>query len=490
MDRTILKAIYIILMSFGLALIFNFLFFGKLIGVSALIMVAILVGTVFLFGLHQRISMRKAWWLIALIIFFALMPVIRDNEFLTFLNLCATFGLLMLLAHELTGVLAFLMRLIDYLLLITLVPLRMLGRAASAIALIGRVQSHVKHRDMWLRVSKGLIIAAPVLVIFGILFSHADLAFSQFIKGFVNITISERMMQHIVLLIFAFAAALSFLSYIFFPKQVEPESAHKGSIAATQPDRGIEVMVFLGLIFALFLMFIGFQITYLFGGEASVASAGFTYAEYARRGFWELLVVAMLSLLALLASEKYAGIESKRDRRFLIPAIILIVEVGIIIASAFKRLSLYIDAYGMTMPRFYAAGFIILLSALFILLAVKFIKSKSEQFFAFGALLSIATFLIAVNFANPDSFIAKFNLNQYIKTGKIDVVYAGQLSADAEPWKIELYKKLEGEDKEVLRGSLQKQKDKLQKNSADWQSANFARTRALKLLGEFGEKLI
>ena len=126
-----------------------------------------------------------------------------------------------------------------------------------------------------------------------------------------------------------------------------------------------------------------------------------------------------------------------------------------------------------------------LLSVLFILLAIKFIKTKKENFFTFGALLSIMAFVAAVNIMNPDAFIAKYNIEQYDRTDKIDVIYMGYyLSTDAENWKIELYKKLQGEDKNALRELLQKQKDYLQKNSGNWQSTNFSRGRALKLLQE------
>ena len=189
----------------------------------------------------------------------------------------------------------------------------------------------------------------------------------------------------------------------------------------------------------------------------------------------------------LLASEKYSGSELKKDRRFLVPALILIAEVAIVIVSAFKRLSLYIDTYGMTTLRFYVAGFIMLLLVLFILLAVKFIKSKQEQFFAFGTLLSVAGFLIVVNIINPDAFIVRSNIEQYNRTGKIDVSYLSDLSADATLGKIELYNKLQGEDKGFLGELLQKDKDNLQKSSAHWQSANLSRSRAFKLLQEFGE---
>ena len=453
MDRTILKALYVILISLGLALIFNFLFFSRMIGVSVFIFAAIVLGAVYLFGLKNQLSLKKSWWLLLLIVFFSIMPSIRANEFLNFLNICAILGLLMILAHQLIGTPAFLMRLRDYLMLAVLVPLRMLRGALSTISLIGQVHSNVSNRDVWLRIIKGVIMAVPILIIFGLLFSQADLAFSQFIKGFVDITVSERTMQYLVLLVVVFVAALSFLSYIFFPKPVQPVLLGEKPDAVVQPGKGIEVMVFLGLISALFLLFIGFQITYLFGGEANIVNTGFTYAEYARRGFWELLAVAILSLLVLLASEKYARAESKKDKRFLIPALILIAEVLVVIVSAFKRLSLYIDAYSMTMMRFYVAGFIMLLLVLFILLAIKIIKSKPEQFFTFGTLLSVAVFLIAVNVANPDAFIAKFNLAQYSRTGKIDVLYMGALSADATSQKIELYNKLHnfensGSDKE------------------------------------------
>jgi hypothetical protein len=484
MDRTLLKALQVIFISLGLAVTFNFLFFDKLVGISVVIFNIILLGTIFLFGWRQQLRFRPSWWLILPILFFALMPSIRANEFLIFLNLCATLGLLMLLAHELVGTPTVLMHLRDYLVLVTLVPLKMLGRALHSVSLINQIHSTIKHRDLGIRVFKGVIMAVPILIIFGVLFSQADLVFSRFVTSLIDITISERLIQYLVWLLVAFVAALSFLSYIFFPPETPPATKSQVSVL---PDRNIEALVFLGLISVLFLVFIVFQITYLFGGEANIIKAGFTYAEYARRGFWELLAVAMLSLIVLLAAEKYIGTESKKEKQFLIPSLIVIAEVILVIASAFKRLSLYIDAYSLTTLRFYAAAFIMLLLALFILLAVKFIKAKQEQFFTFGTLLLLITFLMLVNIVNPDAFIAKSNMERYNRTGKLDVTHIGKLSADAEPWKTALYKELEGADKETLRELLQHQKDNLKKSSGDWQSANLSRTQALKLLQRFEE---
>jgi hypothetical protein len=484
MSFTLKKALCVILTSLCLALVFNFLFFGKMVGISVFVMASVLLIAVYLLAKQQNINTQKTWWLVLLIGFFALMPALRANEFLTFLNVCATLGLLMLLAHELVGTPVFLMKVYDYIVLISLVPFRMLERAWSALTRLGQIHSSVKHRDVWLRVIKGVIMAIPILLLFGLLFSKADLAFSQFVKGFIDINISECTVQYTALLIFAFVSALCFLAYIFMPKpaasaaqETKPETVYSGKI--------IEIMVFLGLIGLLFLLFIIFQIMYLFGGETNIINTGFTYAEYARRGFWELLAVAFLSLLILLVSEKYAGSQQKKDKRFLIPGLILIAEVMVVIVSAFKRLSLYIDTYGQTILRFYVAGFILLLLVLFILLAVKFIKAKQEQFFTFGTLLSVAGFLIVVNLINPDMFIIERNIEQYDLTGKIDVTYLNELSADATQGKIELYYKLGGEDKEFVRTLLLKDIEKLQQDTEHWESFNLSRFRALKILESF-----
>lgn len=481
MERTLQKSLQVILLSLGLALVFNFLFFGKLIGVSFFIFTATLLAAVGYFGKQNGLRVRQSWWLFLLIAVFAFLPTVRANEFLIFLNVCTVFGLLMLLAHQLVGTPVFLMRLMDYLSLLVIVPFRMLGNAVTTVATLVQFRSKVQRRDTWLRVLKGVVMALPILFIFGTLFSQADLAFAQFLNNIVDIQISERGLQYSIVLFLAFVAGLSFLSYTFFGKPVvSTEEVAAGSV--TEQGSSVEVMVFLGLIAALFLLFIGFQVTYLFGGEANIVNTGFTYAEYARRGFWELLAVALLSLLVLLASEKLAGADRMSSKRFIVPAVVLIAEVGVVMFSAFTRLTLYIDVYGMTVLRFYVVGFILLLFALFVLLAVKFLKSKPEQFFTFGALCAVVGFIAVVNFANPDAVIARSNLEQFKQTGKIDVFYISTLSADAQLGKIEVYKMLEGEEQQVMGQFLQEDKVDLVRNSANWQSFNFSRARAFKSL--------
>jgi hypothetical protein len=67
----------------------------------------------------------------------------------------------------------------------------------------------------------------------------------------------------------------------------------------------VEASVVLGLVNILFFLFILIQFTYFFGGESNISSQGFTYAQYARQGFFELITVGILCLFLLLAIEKF-----------------------------------------------------------------------------------------------------------------------------------------------------------------------------------------
>lgn len=515
MDQKLQKALYIILLSLGLALVFNYLFFSKAIGLSVFVFNVVLLGAVFGFAHYQKLDFKRLLWLAVPILFFALMPTIRASEFLTFLNVVATFGLLMILAYHINGTPVFLMKLRDYATLAVLVPFRMLGRALHTLSQIGQIHSTVKSHDVWVRILKGALMALPILVIFGALFSQADLAFSQFLNNFISINITEHTAHYLILLAFAFVACLCYLSYVFFPKDDEslviplsgiktppsgvipahePESSSKDSnldpgylSKATNSgmtkqgavsDLGIETLVFLSLVACLFLVFIGFQVTYLFGGQSNITEWGFTYAEYARRGFGELLGIALLTLALLFLSDRYTNDSKTRSTYFLAPSLVLITEVIVVIISALKRMSLYIDAYGLTEPRLYGSALILLLLALFILLAITFVRSKQEEFFMSGTLISLLTCIALLNFLNPDAHIAQYNLNRYTRTGKIDIENVGYLSADAASAQVKLYTQLTSEDKELLKSYLIKHAERLEQNTTHWQSFNISRSHA------------
>ncbi len=194
--------------------------------------------------------------------------------------------------------------------------------------------------------------------------------------------------------------------------------------------------------------------------------------------------MAVISLFLLLTTEKYViKKETEHTLGFKILSTALIIQVVLIIASAFTRLSLYEEAYGFTTLRLYSHTFIILLAIIFCLLLYKIHKDKRENTFAFRVFLSVVLFIAVMNFLNPEAFIARRNIERFASTGKLDIYYLSRLSDDAIP---DIIKVLNISD-EDLRKTLARElywrvKNSDSRNFSPWQSLNISRLRANKIL--------
>ena len=137
---------------------------------------------------------------------------------------------------------------------------------------------------------------------------------------------------------------------------------------AIKPFLGtIEGNIVLGAVNLLFIVFVVVQVRYLFGGSANINETGYTYAEYARKGFGELVGVAVLSLLLYLVFNSITKRESRAARAgFSALSALLIVNVLVILASSLMRLLMYEDAYGFSELRTYTHVFIFWLAGLLV----------------------------------------------------------------------------------------------------------------------------
>jgi hypothetical protein len=95
-------------------------------------------------------------------------------------------------------------------------------------------------------------------------------------------------LTHLVVIAFITVCVGGYLRGLLFGKELNLGTEKRPiSLGA------IEAGVMLGLLDLLFLAFVAVQVRYFFGGSALVqATTGLTYAEYARRGFFELVTVA------------------------------------------------------------------------------------------------------------------------------------------------------------------------------------------------------
>jgi hypothetical protein len=230
----------------------------------------------------------------------------------------------------------------------------------------------------------------------------------------------------------------------------------------------LEIGVALAFLDLLFLAFVVVQFRYLFGGSALVQSeAHLTYAEYARHGFFELVVVTGLTLPVLLLADWALAGRSSRVFRWLAGA--LLVLLGVVIASALQRMRLYVQHFGLTELRLYATGVILWLAVVSAWFAVTVLRGRRHAF-AVGALVAGFAATLALNVLSPDAFIARTNVTR----PAVDVTYLAGLSDDAVPTLVSHISRLPKAQQSKLAAAL------LARGPADddWRSWNRSRGRA------------
>ncbi len=480
-SNALAKARIITGISFVLGLLFDYFFYDKIPGLSFPLYVILVIAGLFILAnfLKKQIN-KEVYLLLVLLIFFSTMVFVRSSDLLTFLNVITSLFLLLVINEISFGEKVKNFSIEDYLKILFL-PFKFIHPFFQTLSNLFSLREEKEEQKVFSKIVKGVLMAIPVLFVFILLFSSADLIFQKYISDLISIDNELEIIFRFILILIVTIVFIGAYTYSFREKE--------GQITAPQKSKNhtvgdIEISIILGSVNALFFIFILVQLTYLFGGESNISTQGFTYAEYARRGFFELIAVAVISLFLLFTTEKYViKKETEHALGFKILSTALIIQVVLIIASAFTRLSLYEEAYGFTTLRLYSHTFIILLAIIFCLLLYKIHKDKRENTFAFRVFLSLALFLAVMNFLNPEAFIARRNIERFASTGKLDIYYLSRLSDDAIP---DIIKVLNISD-EDLRKTLARElywrvKNSDSRNFSPWQSLNISRLRANKIL--------
>jgi hypothetical protein len=469
---------------------FDFLFWKKPFGLSFFIWTALLLG----------IGYLLAWWegkrpksvsiaVTLLILAFSFVPVWRSEPFVLAVSvMLALGGMLLLTATFLNGNWPF-YRLWDY---ISELAQTIWGGLSGAILMGTRgktpppVEQPVKKSFFrkTLPVLRGVLLALPVVAILAVLLSSADPVFGDWLKHILNL---EKLPEYLfrlgyILLIGSFLVGIYL--HAILPKKESFRPGSQKSIVT--PFFGwTEAGIILGAVDVLFLAFVFIQIRYLFGGTVNINETGYTFAEYARRGFGELVAVAVLSLLL------YLGLNTitKRERRasqigFTVFSVLLMANVLVILASSLQRLLLYENAYGFSQLRTHTHVFIFWLAGLILATIILEILRRRERF-ALALLVTVLGFGITLAVMNVDAFIVDRNVSRAISGEQLDIQYLNTLSADAVP---EMFEKFNDATlpvgvKDSLGSALACWNATMEDPGArPWQGFNFSKFNAYKLL--------
>jgi len=323
------------------------------------------------------------------------------------------------------------------------------------------------------KIFAGLLICIPLLIIIIILLCHADLVFNFKINYLINkISYSTS---------FDFIAELIIFMFIFcylFSFSFNLDKEHKWLQPSTPTTSAkyidsIILTTILTMINIVYLLFICIQFKYLFFNHYNLPN-DFSFAEYARSGFFELVFLTIINLFIIIISTYFS---KKEDRLLSIIIKTLLTLISsctfIMIISSFYRMSLYEKTFGYTRLRLLVYLFIIIETIVILIITFRIWINKFN--FIKCSAIVLMVYYICINFVNIDSIVAKQNIDRYFETGKLDYKYIMTLSNDAYLQKLRL---LEIKDSTITKYVSAQLSTEKEFDKSTWQSFNISTYKA------------
>jgi len=475
----------VIVIAGALGVVGQLLFFDVGLGVNFPVAIALLAGGGWLLRRRRTAPARIDAWLAPAAIVFASFAAIRADPVLVAIDCLASLGLV-------GGALA------------SFSGRTVVGRSFGALVALGvavlgwavggafpagadaRAQaSHgvsiARRAAPAMPIIRGLLLAIPVVIVFVALFSSADAVFARVVDDLfgVEIDLGDVGWRLMAALVLAWVAAGSLALAASNPgPQAATAGGSRWRVGTTEL---VTVLLALDAVFAGFVIL---QAAYLFGGLDTLQASGLTYAEYARRGFFELVAVAVRAGGVIVGAERMA-----RDRSvpLIASALTLTVLTAVVLVSAMLRLRLYHETYGWTELRLYVMATIIILAVAGIGLVVGLLANRVAWI---GHLLIASTLAagLVLNVIGPVRFITEQNVARVLDpslvpphgSSGIDETYAATLGDDAVPELIRALPALDPRQATYLREELGWRLDQLRGSDglSAWQAWNAGRAGA------------
>lgn len=338
------------------------------------------------------------------------------------------------------------------------------------------------------KIVRALIITIPIVFIVIILLASADSIFSNLFSGLGQIldqligneSLPETLARIIVIFII-FMYMAGFLHNILESKPASDEQAQVNKKA--KKIDSLTVKMILTVLNIVYFIFCTIQILYLF--TKAGAPNNLSYAEYARQGFFQLMLVSFINFLLLF----WIHSREKQTSKFIISMEILMeIFTQIIIISAFYRMFLYEQAFGYTYLRLFVY-FILAAEFLFMLAVILYTLGKKINLLQTGLLIGTVLYII-LNYINVDAVIAKNNIDRYFANTEkeIDFYYLSSYTGtDAIPEISRLLRTKDIELKSEVRRYLWEKKMDL-KSEETWMEFNISRQNARNSLKEIKDE--
>ena len=397
-----------------------------------------------------------AWALGALAVALSWVPVVRDSDWLVFLCVLAATCLAIaavLDARNWVGVVGCLLA-FPLGVLLSIPWLQRSARqwrrpatggdadgeegAARAAEAAARAAAARRRRAAWVN---GVVVGGVAALVVGALLASADAAFAHLIDVVVPDlsleidlgTVPARAVTFLALAALVVGGAYAVLSRVTW---VSARTPRPGTAVTGHAAAWLTPLVLVGTVIGLFL---ALQATMLFGGaDVVLRGTGISHAGRARQGFGQLFLVTLIVLGLLAWTGRQAGRDgepaaaSRNRRLFGVSGGVLTAMTLVLAASALRRLSLYQEQYGWTVARIVAGSLELWIGFVLLAVAAAWLLRRVDVV-PRVVIGSAGAALLALALAGPDGLAARWNVDRFADTGRIDTLYLSMLSADAVP---------------------------------------------------------
>lgn len=461
----------------GLGVVGELSFFHEVIGISYIVFITIFLGVFFVLFRMNFSNGRMGMLIVMCILLITGSYALHDKVLFSFLNLIVVvflslFAIVLLTSPK--GIKWESPRFISRLLI-------KLGQGIeySALSINHALKSVFKNMNpekakVIKQILIAFVIAVPLLSLIITLLMSADKMFESIILLFptymINVNFIEWGFRSLIVIM------LTFLFFGVFQTLRKEKKSNDERVTETRKIEwgsafGLTILILLNSVYILFTII---QFKYFFNGSLQ---AGLTYAEYARRGFFELIAVTIINWTILISFLKFIKTNNKSMEILLkVMHSLLIMLSGIMLVSAFQRLTMYEVAYGFTFDRVLAHSFMIFLIIIF---AYTFIRVWLEglkliHFYLIVGLL----FYTGLNVIHIEKFIAEKNWERYEEMGKIDVFYLSNLKSAGLDVLIRLQEE-KPDDKELQETINMMNEWEDYSGDMPWQSFNLAKYKTI-----------
>lgn len=273
----------------------------------------------------------------------------------------------------------------------------------------------------------GLLIAVPVLAVVVALLISADAAFAGLIEQLPEFRFGEA----VVTVLFGSFLAMILVSYLLTMR-------HRAAVAATQPQRkgfgGLTINTVLAALSLVYVVYLLSQLAYFVGGFSGILPEGYTMAEYARRGFFEMAVLCGINLAVMAVSMALVAKNPKAPLMTRLLCLFIGLVTLFFVASASAKMALYIQSYGLTRLRLLTEVIMLFLGVSTIVVCIWVFEPRLPYMKA--VIVTALLFGALVIWGDVDTVVAHYNVTAYqqgvLKT--VDVPYLQELNASSIPY--------------------------------------------------------